>query len=131
MEKLPLSDIIPNLKSKFKNHEWDSIQKNPDHLKDCEKEYMKLKKLGLNDDEINQKGLVQRFPDVNIPKAHFWALYAKDSISYFDSVVEKGGEIPCTQFILHNGIYYTIGGRRRMFWHFYNGFDPTVWVIAA
>jgi hypothetical protein len=107
------------------------LQKNPDHLKDCEKEYMKLKKLGLNDDEMNQKGLVQRFPDVDIPKAQFWTLYAKDSIKYFDSVLEKGEEIPCTQFILHNGIYYTIGGRRRMFWHFYNGFDPTVWVIAA
>jgi hypothetical protein len=68
---------------------------------------------------------------VNIPKVHFWYLYAKDSIGYFDSVLEKGGEIPCTQFILHNGIYYTIGVRRRMFWHFYNGFDPTVWVIVA
>jgi len=131
MEKLALSKIIPNLESKFKNHEWDLIQKNPDYLKDCEKDYMKLKKLGLNDDEMNQKGLVQKFPDVDISKAQFWALYAKNSISYFDSVLQKGGEIPCTQFILHNGIYYTIGGRRRMFWHFYNEFDPTVWLIAA
>ena len=131
MEALPLSEITPNLESKFKNHEWHEIQKNPDFLKDCEKEYMKLKKLGLKDEEIDQKGLVQRFPSVNIPKVHFWYLYAKDSIGYFDSVLEKGGEIPCTQFILHNGIYYTIGGRRRMFWHFYNGFDPTVWVIVA
>ena len=131
MEALPLSEITPNLESKFKNHEWHEIQKNPDFLKDCEKEYMKLKKLGLKDEEIDQKGLVQRFPSVNIPKVHFWYLYAKDSIGYFDSVLEKGGEIPCTQFILHNGIYYTIGGRRRMFWHLYNGFDPTVWVIVA
>lgn len=130
MKQLGLSEITPNLETKFKNHEWHEIQKNPDHLKDCKKEYLKLKKLGLKDYEMTQKGLVQRFPSVNISKAQFW-LYAKDSIGYFDSVLGKGEEIPCTQFILHNGIYYTIGGRRRMFWHFYNEFDPTVWVIVA
>jgi hypothetical protein len=129
METLTLDFIIPNLDDKFKGHDWHVVKENPEYLNDCEIEYKKALAAGIED--LNQLGLVKKYPGVNISDAQFWDLYAKGSINYFNSAVSKGKEIPCTQFILHNGVYYTVGGRRRMFWHFYNKINPTVWVILA
>lgn len=129
MKELSLDYIIPNLDDKFKNHDWDVVKENPEYLNDCESEYKKALSAGIKD--LNQTGLVKKYPNIKINLAQFWDLYAKNSINYFDSVVNKGGRIPCTQFILYKGIYYTIGGRRRMFWHFLNKMNPTVWVISA
>lgn len=66
--------------------------------------------------------------NTTIWKAQFWT-YIKGSIAHFNRVEVTGGQLPCTQFILYRGKYYTVGGRRRMFWHFYNHVDPTVWVM--
>lgn len=132
METLTLDFMIPNLDDKFKGHDWHVIKENPEYLNDCETEYKKALAAGIkNDQELNKTGLVKKYPGVKINFAQFWSLYAKGSINYFNSAVSKGKEIPCTQFILHDGVYYTVGGRRRMFWHFYNKFNPTVWIITA
>jgi hypothetical protein len=129
MEKIPLDYIRPKLSSNFKNHDWDALEKNPDFLDQCESEYNKAIKAGLDDDTLsNTLGLVQKYPSIAINMAQFW-IYIKGSIAHFNRVEESGGELPCTQFILYNGNYYTIGGRRRMFWHFYNHVDPSVWVM--
>lgn len=129
MEKISLDYIRPRLRSDFKNHDWDALEKNPDFLGECEREYNKAIEAGLDDDILsNTLGLVQKYPDISISMAQFW-IYSKGSIAHFNRVEESGGELPCTQFILYNGKYYTVGGRRRMFWHFYNHVDPTVWVI--
>ena len=128
MEKMPLDYIRPRLSSNFKNHDWADLEKNPDLLDQCEKEYNKAIELGLNDETLKAKGLVKEYPDITIWKAQFWT-YVKGSIAHFNRVEESGGELPCTQFILYKGNYYTVGGRRRMFWHFYNHVDPTVWVM--
>lgn len=130
MEKISLEELRSGLRTKFKNHEWHDLEKDPDLLDKCKAEYEKAIEAGLDKDRLtNEKGLVQKYPGVDIPKAMSWAGYFGDSINYFDSVADSGAELPVTQFILHNGIYYTIGGRRRMFWHFYHKLDPTVWVI--
>jgi len=129
MEKMPLDYIRPRLSSNFKNHDWDALEKNPDFLDNCQAEYNKAIELGLNDETLNTKGLVQKYPDITINMAQFW-IYIKGSIAHFNRVEASGGELPCTQFILYRGNYYTVGGRRRMFWHFYNHVDPTVWVIG-
>ena len=129
MEKISLEELRSGLRTKFKNHEWDDLEKDPDLLDKCKKEYEKAIEAGLDDVSLNKKGLVQKYPEIDIPKAMYWSGYFKGSIDYFDSVADSGGELPVTQFILHNGIYYTIGGRRRMFWHFYHKLNPTVWVI--
>jgi len=129
MEKIPLDYIRPRLSSNFKNHDWDTLEKNPDFLDQCKREYNKAIELGLNDETLNAKGLVQEYPDITINMAQFW-IYIKGSIAHFNRVEASGGELPCTQFILYRGNYYTVGGRRRMFWHFYNHVDPTVWVIG-
>lgn len=128
MEELKLDFIVSNMDN-FKSHDWHDIKKNPKYLDECAEEYNKAINAGLNDVSLNQKGLVQKYPDIKISYAQAWAGYFKDSINYFNSVAEKGGELPCTQFILHGGTYYTIGGRRRMFWHFYNNLNPKVWLI--
>jgi hypothetical protein len=129
MKKIPLDFMTPKLSTTFKGHDWDILEKSPDHLKKCEAEYKKALAVGLDDEKISGTlGLVQKYPEINISQAQFW-IYIKGSIAHFDRTVEEGKEIPCTQFILHDGKYYTIGGRRRMFWHFYNKMDPTVWVI--
>lgn len=128
MEKLTLDYIRTRLTSQFKNHDWAGLEKNPDLLDQCESEYNKAIEAGLNDDTLKGLGLVQEYPDITIWKAQFWT-YVKGSIAHFNRVEESGGELPCTQFILYMGNYYTIGGRRRMFWHFYNHVDPTVWIM--
>lgn len=128
MEKLTLDYIRTRLTSQFKNHDWAGLEKNPDLLDQCESEYNKAIEAGLNDDTLKGLGLVQEYPDITIWKAQFWT-YVKGSIAHFNRVEESGGELPCTQFILYKGNYYTIGGRRRMFWHFYNHVDPTVWIM--
>lgn len=128
MEELKLDFIVSNMDN-FKSHDWHDIKKNPKYLDECAEEYNKAINAGLNDVSLNQKGIVQKYPNINISYAQAWAGYFKDSINYFNSVAEKGGELPCTQFILHGGTYYTIGGRRRMFWHFYNKLNPKVWLI--
>ena len=131
MEKMALDYIRPRLRSNFKNHDWDALEKNPDFLDKCEREYNKAIEAGLDDHTLNNTlGLVQKYPDITINMAQFW-IYVKRSIAHFNRVEESGGQLPCTQFILYNGNYYTVGGRRRMFWHFYNHVDPTVWVIEA
>jgi len=129
MEKIPLEYLRQRLTSQFKNHDWDILEKDPDYLDKCEDEYNKAVEAGLNDDILsNTLGLVQKYPSISINMAQFWT-YIKGSIAHFNRVEESGGQLPCTQFILHKGNYYTIGGRRRMFWHFYNHVDPTVWVM--
>ena len=129
MEKMTLDYIRPRLRSNFKNHDWDALEKNPDFLDKCQNEYNKAIEAGLDDDTLeNTLGLVQKYPDITINMAQFW-VYVKGSIAHFNRVEESGGQLPCTQFILYRGKYYTVGGRRRMFWHFYNHIDPTVWVI--
>lgn len=128
MEKLTLDYIRTRLTSQFKNHDWAGLEKNPDLLDQCESEYNKAIEAGLNDDTLKGLGLVQEYPDITIWKAQFWT-YVKGSIAHFNRVEASGGELPCTQFILYMGNYYTIGGRRRMFWHFYNHVDPTVWIM--
>ncbi|NBU97247.1 MAG: hypothetical protein EBS19_03350 [Spirochaetia bacterium] len=131
MEKMTLDYIRPRLRSNFKNHDWDALEKNPDYLDKCQNEYNKAIEAGLDDDTLeNTLGLVQKYPDITINMAQFW-VYVKGSIAHFNRVEESGGQLPCTQFILYRGKYYTVGGRRRMFWHFYNHIDPTVWVIEA
>lgn len=129
MEKLTLDYIRPRLSSNFKNHDWNQLEEDPDFLGSCESEYNKAIEAGLNDDTLKGTGLVQKYPNVIIWKAQFWAHYAKRSIAHFNRVEDSGGLLPCTQFILYKGNYYTIGGRRRMFWHFYNHVDPTVWIM--
>ena len=129
MEKMTLDYIRPRLSSDFKNHDWDVLEKNPDFLDRCESEYNKAIAVGLDDYALNNTlGLVQKYPDIAINMAQFW-IYVKGSIAHFNKVEESGGKLPCTQFILHNGKYYTVGGRRRMFWHFYNKVNPTVWLM--
>ena len=129
MEKMSLDYIRPRLSSDFKNHDWDVLEKNPDFLDRCESEYNKAIAVGLDDYALNNTlGLVQKYPDIAINMAQFW-IYVKGSIAHFNKVEESGGKLPCTQFILHNGKYYTVGGRRRMFWHFYNKVNPTVWLM--
>ena len=129
MEKMTLDYIRPRLISNFKNHDWDALEKDPAFLDQCETEYKKAIAAGLDDKTINNTlGLVQKYPDIAINMAQFW-IYVKGSIAHFNNVEESGGQLPCTQFILYNGNYYTIGGRRRMFWHFYNHVDPTVWLM--
>ena len=131
MEKMTLDYIRPRLTSQFKNHDWMALEKDPDYLDKCEAEYKKTIPAGLDDETLgNTLGLVQKYPDITINMAQFW-IYIKGSIAHFNRVEENGGELPCTQFILYNGKYYTVGGRRRMFWHFYNNADPTVWVIET
>jgi hypothetical protein len=129
MEKISLENIRKGLNTNFKNHDWDVLQKDPNFLESCEIEYNKALSAGLNDKSLTSElGLVQKYPDIIINRAQFW-IYIRESIAHFNRVEESGGQLPCTQFILHNGNYYTIGGRRRMFWHFYNHIDPTVWLI--
>ena len=129
MDKITLDYIRPRLRSNFKNHDWDALEKNPDFLDRCESEYNKAIAVGLDDDTLNNTlGLVQKYPDIAINMAQFWT-YVRGSIAHFNKVEESGGQLPCTQFIIYNGNYYTIGGRRRMFWHFYNHIDPTVWIM--
>ena len=129
MEKIPLDYVRQGLTTSFKNHDWDMLEKDPDYLDKCESEYNKAIKAGLDDDILsNTLGLVQKYPGIAINMAQFW-IYIKGSIAHFNRVEASGGELPCTQFILYMGNYYTIGGRRRMFWHFYNHVDPTVWVM--
>jgi hypothetical protein len=131
MEKMTLDYIRPRLRSDFKNHDWAELEKDPDLLNNCEAEYNKAIAVGLDDNIINNTlGLVKEYPDITIWKAQFWT-YVRRSIAHFNQVEESGGELPCTQFILYRGKYYTVGGRRRMFWHFYNHADPTVWVIET
>jgi len=129
MEKIELDWIRPRLTTKFKNHDWDVLQDDPDYLGSCETEYKKAIAAGLDDDTLNGTlGLVQKYPNINIRQAQYWS-YIKGSIAHFNKVEKIGGQLPCTQFILYKGNYYTVGGRRRMFWHFYNGVDPTVWMM--
>lgn len=129
MENIPLEYLRQRLTSQFKNHDWDILEKDPDYLDKCEGEYNKAIEAGITDYMLeNQKGLVQEYPSITINMAQFWN-YIKGSIAHFNRVEESGGQLPCTQFILYNGNYYTIGGRRRMFWHFYNHVDPTVWIM--
>ena len=129
MNKIPLENVRKGLSSNFKNHDWGLLEKDPDYLDNCEKEYNKAINAGLDDYTLgNTLGLVKKYPDIIINKAQFW-MYIKGSINHFNHIEESGGELPCTQFIMHNGNYYTIGGRRRMFWHFYNKIDPTVCLI--
>jgi hypothetical protein len=129
MDKMTLDYMTPKLDSKFKNHDWDILKKDPNYLDSCEAEYKKAIAAGLNDDILGkEKGLVRKYPDVIINRAQFWT-YIKGSITHFNRVEGNGGQLPCTQFILYDGKYYTVGGRRRMFWHFYNQVDPTVWVM--
>jgi hypothetical protein len=85
--------------------------------------------IGLDDTTLNGTlGLVKKYPNIKISQAQYWS-YIKGSIAHFNKVEKSGGKLPCTQFILYKGNYYTVGGRRRMFWHFYNGVDPTVWIM--
>jgi len=129
MEKLTLDFIRPKITTNFKNHDWGPLEEDPNYLDSCEEEYNKAIEAGLDDETLNNtKGLVQKYPNIKIPKAQSWT-YFKGSIAHFNRVEASGGELPCTQFILHGGNYYTIGGRRRMFWHFYNHVDPTVWIM--
>ena len=128
MEKMNLDFLRQRLTSQFKNHDWNELEKDPDFLDKCESEYNKAIEAGLNDDTLNGLGLVQEYPDITIWRAQFWT-YIKGSIAHFNRVEASGGQLPCTQFILYRGNYYTIGGRRRMFWHFYNHVDPTVWIM--
>jgi hypothetical protein len=132
MKRFTLNFIRNNLDTKIKGHDWGILKTNPNYINDCEAEYNKALAAGIKSDEgLNKTGLVQKYPGVKINLAQFWALYTRDSFKYFNLSLSKGDKIPCTQFILHNGVYYTVGGRRRMFWHFYKKFDPTVWVIPA
>ena len=131
MEKIALEKVRRGLSSNFKNHDWDTFGKNPRFLDDCESEYSKAIAAGLDEVSLsNTQGLVQQYPDINISMAQFW-IYIRGSIDYFNKVEASGGEMPCTQFLFHNGDYYTIGGRRRMFWHFYNNLDPMVWIMEV
>jgi hypothetical protein len=113
----------------FKSHDWHEVKENPNYLDECEAEYNKAIDAGLNSKSLNKKRLVKKYPDIKISYAQSWSGYFKNSIDYFNSVADGGGELPCTQFITHDDIYYTIGGRRRMFWHFYNNLNPKVWLI--
>lgn len=129
MEKMNLDFLRQRLTSQFKNHDWNELEKDPDFLDKCESEYNKAIEAGLTDDILGKEtGLVQKYPGITINQAQFWT-YIKGSIAHFNRVEAGGGELPCTQFILYNGNYYTIGGRRRMFWHFYNHVDPTLWIM--
>lgn len=129
MEKMKLEFIRQGISSRFKNHDWDILEKDPDFLKNCEGEFKKAIEAGLDDDTLNNTlGLVKKYPHIRISNAQFWT-YIKGSINHFNRTEKSGGELPCTQFILFKGNYYTIGGRRRMFWHFYNKIDPTVWIM--
>ena len=128
MKEITLDFISKNM-SKFKSHDWHALKKEPNYVSDCEVEYNKAIKAGLNDVSLKKTGLVKDYPDIKINYAQSWSGYFRDSINYFNSVADGGGELPCTQFISHGGIYYTIGGRRRMFWHFYNNLNPKVWLI--
>lgn len=130
MEKISLETLRSGLRTKFKNHEWHDLEEDPDLLDKCKEAYEKAIKAGLDGPRLtNETGLVQKYPEIDIQKAITWAGYLGGSINYFNSVADSGGELPVTQFILHKGIYYTIGGRRRMFWHFYHKLDPTVWIM--
>ena len=129
MEKIGLDWIRPRLTTKFKNHDWSVLQDAPDYLDSCKTEYKKAIAAGIGSDAITKTlGLVQKYPNIKISQAQFWS-YIKGSIAHFDKVEKSGGQLPCTQFILYKGNYYTVGGRRRMFWHFYNDVDPTVWMM--
>jgi hypothetical protein len=133
MEELKLDFIIQNMDN-FKSHDWHEIKKNPKYLDQLEQAFQKASKAGLDSVSLNQTQLVKRYPEAKMSVEEFgdaqsWAGYFKDSINYFNSVAKEGGELPCTQFIVHDDIYYTIGGRRRMFWHFYNNLNPKVWLI--
>jgi len=129
MEKISLDFIRKGLNSSFKGHDWHVLQEDPNFLETCETEYNKALSVGLDDKALKSElGLVQKYPDIIINRAQFW-VYVKRSIAHFNKVEESGGQLPCTQFILHNGNYYTVGGRRRMFWHFYNHIDPTCWIM--
>ena len=132
MKKIPLDYVRRGLTTEFKNHDWDILEEDPDYLNKCKIEYNKAIEAGLNDNILNNTlGLVKDYPDIVINMAQIWSSYAKGSIEHFNRVEESGGKLPCTQFILYRGNYYTIGGRRRMFWHFYNRIDPTVWIMEV
>jgi len=128
IEEIKLDYILSNMDN-FKSHDWEELKTNPNYLDECEKEYQKALEAGLDDVSLNQTKLVDKYPDIKINYAQAWSGYFKDSINYFNSVANRGGELPCTQFIVRDNIYYTIGGRRRMFWHFYNNMNPKVWLI--
>lgn len=129
MEKIPLANMYSGLSTRFKNHDWSAIEKDPDLLAKCKEEYDKALAVGLTQRQLTtEQGLVQKYPDIQMKWAIIWAGYFKDSIDYFDKVAEGGDPLPVTSFIEWNGTYYTVGGRRRMFWHFYHKLDPTVWV---
>ena len=129
MEKIPLADLYSGLNTRFKNHDWSAIAKDPDLLTKCKEAYDRALEAGVTHGQLTQeKGLVQKYPDLKIKEAIVWAGYFKDSIDYFDKVAETGTPLPVTSFIEWNGDYYTVGGRRRVFWHFYHKLSPTVWV---
>ena len=129
MKKINLEDMRQRLTTNFKGHDWAILKKDPNYLDSCETEYNKAIDAGLTDKILTSTtGLVQQYPDINIPHAQAWT-YLGGSIEHFNKVEKSGGQLPCTQFILYKGNYYTIGGRRRMFWHFYNNIDPTVWLM--
>jgi hypothetical protein len=128
IKEIKLDYILSNMDN-FKSHDWHELKENPNYLDECEAEYNKAIGAGLNSKSLNKKGLVKKYPDIKINYAQSWSGYFKNSIDYFNSVADGGGELPCTQFITHDDIYYTIGGRRRMFWHFYNNLNPKVWLI--
>jgi len=133
IEEIKLDYITKNMDN-FKSHDWHELKKNPNYLDECEKAYQKASSVGLNDASLKQTQLVKKYPEAKMNNSEFgnaqaWSGYFKDSINYFNSVADGGGELPCTQFIVHDDIYYTIGGRRRMFWHFYNNLNPKVWLI--
>ena len=133
IEEIKLDFILSNMDN-FKSHDWHELKKNPNYLDECEKAYQKSLEAGLDDVSLKQTKLVKKYPEAKMSTSEFsgaqaWSGYFKDSINYFNSVANKGGELPCTQFIAKDDIYYTIGGRRRMFWHFYNNMNPKVWLI--
>ena len=126
--KMGYDEIVSGLDTKFLNHDWSVIKKDPDFLTKAKEAAEQFKKAAPGE-SLKQKKLVQRFPDINIQDAQFWDGYAGGSINYFNKAVKAGIPLPTTQFIVKGGKYYTVGGRRRMFWHFFHKLDPTVYLI--
>ena len=120
-------DFVRRNSDKFKKSGFDEVLKDPKFPAEAKREYEKAKEAGIQD--LHQKGLQDKFPDINIGLAQWWNGYAADSFGFFDSSLAAGKEIPMTQFLKVGDDYYTIGGRRRMNWHILNGMDPTVWVV--
>jgi len=126
--KMGYDEVVSGLDNKFLNHDWHDIKKDPDFLTKGKEAAEQFKKVAPGE-SMNQTGLVKRFPDIDIPNGIAWDTYFGGTMNYLDKTVKAGIPLPTTQFIVKGGKYYTVGGRRRMFWHFLHKLDPTVYLI--